>query len=83
MPFWTNCLNLNSKQIFVLSADKNAFDGRYFGPINRSQILGLAKPIWLKETPPKSAQNECFQSKKSQRILRGKSRPEERKIRAR
>ncbi len=54
MPFWTNCLNLNSKQIFVLSADKNAFDSRYFGPVNRSQILGIARPIWLSEGPQKS-----------------------------
>ncbi len=74
MPFWTGCLMLSAKQFFLLSADKDAFDGRYFGPVNRSQILGIARPIWLREALPKSAQNECFQSKKTQRILRGKSR---------
>ncbi len=58
MPFWTGCLTLFAKQIFVLSADKNAFNSRYFGPVNRSQILGIARPIWLIKTQPKSAQKE-------------------------
>ncbi len=58
MPFWTGCLTLTAEQFFLLSKRKDAFDGRYFGPINRSQILRIAKPIWLLETLPKSAQNE-------------------------
>ncbi len=58
MPFWTGCLTLTAEQFFVLSKRKCAFDGRYFGPVNRSQILGIAKPIWLTKAPLKSARKE-------------------------
>jgi conjugative transfer signal peptidase TraF len=46
---WSGCTTLAAGQVFVLSAAPDSFDGRYFGPIDRSQVLGAARPVWVNQ----------------------------------
>ncbi|WP_265518224.1 S26 family signal peptidase [Nitratireductor luteus] len=46
MPAWQGCRVLREDQIFVLQAHPDSFDGRYFGPVDRSLVIGRA--IWLR-----------------------------------
>lgn len=39
---WQGCKTLSQDQIFVLQFHPDSFDGRYFGPVNRSLIIGRA-----------------------------------------
>ena len=42
LPVWKGCWTLESDQVFVLGQQRDSFDSRYFGPINRTQVLGTA-----------------------------------------
>jgi conjugative transfer signal peptidase TraF len=42
LPVWKGCLILKSDEIFVLGQHRDSFDSRYFGPVNRTQVLGTA-----------------------------------------
>jgi conjugative transfer signal peptidase TraF len=42
LPVWKGCRTLKSDDIFVLGQHRDSFDSRYFGPINRTQVLGTA-----------------------------------------
>ena len=42
LPVWKGCRALKSDEIFVLGLHRDSFDSRYFGPINRTQVLGTA-----------------------------------------
>jgi conjugative transfer signal peptidase TraF len=42
LPVWKGCRILKSDEIFVLGMHRDSFDSRYFGPINRIQVLGTA-----------------------------------------
>jgi type IV secretory pathway protease TraF len=42
LPVWNGCRTLKSDEIFVLGLHRDSFDSRYFGPINRTQVLGTA-----------------------------------------
>ncbi|MGE3871349.1 MAG: S26 family signal peptidase [Parvibaculaceae bacterium] len=46
MPSWTGCRKLHSGQVFVLSARKDSFDSRYFGPVDSGDVLGTAAPMF-------------------------------------
>ena len=49
MPWWTGCVTLRAGGMFLLMADSPAsFDGRYFGPTNRSDIVGKATLLWAR-----------------------------------
>jgi len=48
LPVWRGCRTLKSDEIFVLAKPKNSFDSRYFGPINRSQVIGTAIRISIR-----------------------------------
>ena len=44
---WRGCRQLVGDELFLLNADSAAsFDGRYFGPIPRSNVIGRAIPLW-------------------------------------
>jgi conjugative transfer signal peptidase TraF len=48
LPAWAGCIRLRPNQIFVMNpAVSDSFDGRYFGPIERSLVIGRATPIFL------------------------------------
>ena len=50
LPVWQGCVVLTREQVFLLNADRpGSLDGRYFGPLDRSTIVGRAEPIWTRE----------------------------------
>jgi conjugative transfer signal peptidase TraF len=46
LPSWRGCRVLKPGQIFVLGRSMDSFDSRYFGPIDRLFVVGVAFPIW-------------------------------------
>ena len=47
LPQWQGCFTLKRDEFFLLSDHQNSFDSRYFGTINRQNIEGMAKPLWV------------------------------------
>lgn len=48
MPWWEGCTALRHGAVFLLMADPASFDGRYFGPTDRSDIVGRARLLWAR-----------------------------------
>lgn len=48
MPWWQGCILLRDGAMLLLMNDPASFDGRYFGPSARSDIIGKAHPLWLR-----------------------------------
>lgn len=46
LPSWHGCRRLTASEVFVLSTVPGSFDSRYFGPIERGNVLGTAVPLW-------------------------------------
>ena len=47
LPVWSGCRHIASGEVFLLNASEPAsFDGRYFGPLPVSSVVGRAVPIW-------------------------------------
>jgi conjugative transfer signal peptidase TraF len=47
LPNWQGCRSIAQGEIFLMNRDEPAsLDGRYFGPISASSIIGRAEPIW-------------------------------------
>lgn len=46
LPSWKGCLRLRTGQIFVLSKREDSFDSRYFGMIEKRQVLGTGRLIF-------------------------------------
>jgi len=47
LPWWTGCRMLRAGEYFLLMTENpNSFDGRYFGPVPLSSILGRATLLW-------------------------------------
>ncbi len=42
LPVWKGCRTLKSDEVFVLGQHRDSFDSRYFGPVNRTSVLGTA-----------------------------------------
>ncbi len=53
MPVWNGCFSLREDEILLLNAPEQSLDGRYFGSTNVSQIIGIARPVWVKTDTPK------------------------------
>lgn len=48
LPAWHGCQLLDAQQVFLLNRTvSHSFDGRYFGPIPRSNVVGRLRPLWL------------------------------------
>jgi len=47
MPVWMGCRRLKAAEVFLLTDHPSSFDGRYFGVTQTSDVIGVAKPIWL------------------------------------
>lgn len=43
---WRGCLRLAVDQIFLLNDALASFDGRYFGPSPRTDVVGILTPLW-------------------------------------
>ncbi len=59
LPTWTGCRRLGESDVFLISHHPKSFDGRYFGPVRRTQILGIARPLLTWRTSPRSAGGSC------------------------
>jgi len=46
LPEWSGCRTLKPGEVFLLTDHPKSFDGRYFGPVDRSAITGIAHPVW-------------------------------------
>jgi len=47
MPWWHGCVTLGKDAVFLLMTGSPAsFDGRYFGPSRRGELVGTARPLW-------------------------------------
>jgi len=47
LPSWSGCRRLRPDQLFLIApTHRDSFDGRYFGPIDRGQVVGFAAPLW-------------------------------------
>ncbi|QOZ26660.1 S26 family signal peptidase [Bradyrhizobium sp. CCBAU 51753] len=46
LPSWEGCMRLVDGEYFLLQPHPLSFDSRYFGPILRCDILGVAHPLW-------------------------------------
>ena len=52
LPSWQQCRQLRPGELFLLSVtNRDSFDSRYFGPVNMSAVIGVARPIWLEKRP--------------------------------
>ncbi|WP_390588624.1 S26 family signal peptidase [Erythrobacter sp. MTPC3] len=50
LPDWQGCQIIGADEIFVMNRSvPGSFDGRYFGPIARAQVIGRANPVWTDE----------------------------------
>jgi len=48
LPWWSGCGRLAAGRYLLMSDVPGSFDGRYFGPSDRSEIIGKARPLWLR-----------------------------------
>ncbi len=49
LPRWIGCRTLAPDEVFLLIADRpDSFDGRYFGPTEKRQIVGRLVPLWTR-----------------------------------
>ena len=50
LPMWQGCRVIKQDEVFLMSRHEPAsLDGRYFGPIPMSAIVGRAEPLWIFE----------------------------------
>jgi conjugative transfer signal peptidase TraF len=47
LPLWDGCIHLVDGEFFLLQPHPYSFDSRYFGPVSRCDILGVARPLWI------------------------------------
>ena len=46
---WSGCRVVFADEVFVMNpAVRDSFDGRYFGPLPASAVLGRARPLWIR-----------------------------------
>jgi len=51
LPVWRGCHVLRNDELFLLNAAPDSLDGRYFGPVPASGLIGRATPIFTRDTP--------------------------------
>ena len=50
LPIWQGCRVIAEGEVFLMNWDEpESLDGRYFGPIPLSAIVGQAEPLWTFE----------------------------------
>lgn len=50
LPVWQGCRRIADGEVFLMNAQvRDSLDGRYFGPISISSIIGRAVPLWTDE----------------------------------
>lgn len=50
LPIWTGCRTIAPGEVFLMNPGvPDSLDGRYFGPLPASSIIGRAAPLWTDE----------------------------------
>ncbi len=50
LPVWQGCKIIAGDQLFLMNRDiPDSLDGRYFGPLPASSVIGRATPLWTDE----------------------------------
>lgn len=50
LPVWQGCRVVSGAEVFLMNWDEaDSLDGRYFGPLPVSTIIGRAEPLWTHE----------------------------------
>jgi conjugative transfer signal peptidase TraF len=50
LPVWRGCRVIADGQLFLMNIDaRDSLDGRYFGPVPASAVIGRALPLWTDE----------------------------------
>lgn len=53
LPVWQGCRSLRPGELLLLNpAHTDSLDGRYFGPLPASAVIGRATPLWLRAPSP-------------------------------
>lgn len=48
LPIWRGCRVIADDEVFLMNLrSADSFDGRYFGVLPASAIIGRAKPVWI------------------------------------
>lgn len=49
LPVWQGCSVIGEGELFLMNWDvRDSLDGRYFGPIPTSSVIGQALPLWTR-----------------------------------
>lgn len=52
LPVWQGCITVGKTQAFFMNWDvPDSLDGRYFGALPLSAVIGRAVPVWTKDAP--------------------------------
>lgn len=50
LPVWQGCRIIGDGELFLMNWDiRDSLDGRYFGPVPASSVIGRAFPLWTDE----------------------------------
>ena len=50
LPAWQGCRVVADDEVFLMNwQSKDSLDGRYFGPLPASTVVGRADPLWTRE----------------------------------
>jgi conjugative transfer signal peptidase TraF len=50
LPVWRGCRVVGEDELFLMNwQSRDSLDGRYFGPIAASAVIGRALPVWTRE----------------------------------
>jgi type IV secretory pathway protease TraF len=50
LPIWKGCRVIAAGELFLMNwQSADSLDGRYFGPIPASAVIGRAHPVWIEK----------------------------------
>jgi conjugative transfer signal peptidase TraF len=49
LPVWQGCRVVAAGEVFLMNRRADSLDGRYFGPLPATTIVGRADPLWTDE----------------------------------
>ncbi|MEA1651268.1 S26 family signal peptidase [Nitrospirillum sp. BR 11164] len=50
LPVWQGCRRIAERELFLMNwSVRDSLDGRYFGPLPTSDVIGRATPLWTDE----------------------------------
>ena len=50
LPIWQGCRVVGADELFLMNwQSQDSLDGRYFGPVSQSSVIGKAQPVWTRK----------------------------------